>query len=119
MAIMDNPRSVEVLEETTVNKILEMLEPSLREIVHKAVTEGVVHGNHTDTPPRAVHRPKAGGRCAAVWDQLDAMKTASGVVPELQSILKVGKRKRWNANNTRVEYYAWRKAIGVSGRLSH
>ena len=116
MSAFDSPHGREVLEETTVNKILEMLEPSLRSIVHKAVSEGVVHGDHTNATP---HRPKAGGRCAAVWDQLDAMKLSSGVVPELQSILKIGKRKKWNANNTRVEYYAWRKANGVVGRIAN
>jgi hypothetical protein len=122
---------VRVLEETAVHKVLERLEAALGPIVHEAVSEAIVHAMHADgaampkAEPRSfapkgeaveVKLPKEGGLCAAVWTELD--KLAKKGTPELQAILKVGGRKGWNANNTRVEYYRWRQAHGISGRVA-
>ncbi|MFC3162442.1 hypothetical protein [Ciceribacter thiooxidans] len=49
-------------------------------------------------------RPKAGGKCAAVWDHLDVNPTAT--VKELR---EVATAQRWNVNNAVCEFYAWRK----------
>src|SRR4051812_13676745 len=81
---------VRVLEDTAMAKIMEKLEQPLQNIVREAVREAVVHAVHSEgrttslnaLAPRAAprrkrtataeaHRPKAGGRCDAVWKELD------------------------------------------------
>jgi len=123
---------VRVLEETATNKVLEKLEGPLKNIVHEAVAEAIVHAVHAEYPPRKlpaarrratakpeeIRRPKEGGRCDAVWRELDKIRQKRHATPALQDILRVGQKKRWNPNNTRVEYYNWRKANGISGRLT-
>jgi phosphatidylserine decarboxylase len=61
--------------------------------------------------------PRAGGVCAAVWGELDKAQ-ADGKVMSLQEVMKLSKRKKWNDNNTRAEYYRWRRAHGITGRLA-
>lgn len=121
---------VKVLEETATHKVLEKLEEPLRNIVHEAVAEAIVHAVHADPRVRLprrparqrvsteVKRPKEGGRCEKVWKELDRLAAKRDTPPQLQDILRVGERRSWNPNNTRVEYYQWRKANGISGRLS-
>ncbi|MQB43032.1 hypothetical protein [Rhizobium sp. ICMP 5592] len=49
-------------------------------------------------------RPNAGGKCAAVWDYLDANPKAT--VKELR---EAAAGQGWNVNNAVCELYAWRK----------
>jgi hypothetical protein len=68
-----------------------------------------------------VQLPSAGTLCRAVWDALQSMMLhdeASGTatVPTAQEIKAVGERNGWNANNVSIEYYRWRKFMGVTGR---
>lgn len=53
----------------------------------------------------APKRPRAGGKCAAVWDYLDAHPMTT--VKELR---EVAAAQGWNVNNATCELYAWRKA---------
>ena len=56
-------------------------------------------------------RPKAGGKCAAIWEYLDThpMTTA-------KEIREAAEAQGWNVNNAICEIYAWRKFNGVLGR---
>lgn len=124
---------VKVLEQTVETEVLKRIGEPLRAVVHEAVREAIVAASHIEAPAaqasaeeksfapaseaRDPHRPRAGGRCAAVWDELDRISGSKGV-PSLKQILSVGKRRRWNENNTRVEYYQWCKFNGIQGRLS-
>jgi hypothetical protein len=123
----DNDKKiVEVLEKTVTTEVMKRIGVPLQAVVHDAVVEAIAAASHTgEVPAQAepkqvqsadVHRPKAGGRCAAVWDELDRIRTGNGV-PMLSDIMKVGRHLKWNDNNTRVEYYAWRKFHGISGRI--
>ena len=58
-----------------------------------------------------VKRPSAGGACRAVWDFCDAagMPTVAQVKAEAEA-------RGWNANNASIEYYQWRKFMGIRGR---
>lgn len=127
---------VRVLEDTALAKIMEKLEGPLQNIVHEAVHEAIVHATHASGAPinpaalapsvpsrrqraatkTAASRPKAGGLCDAVWKELDKHREKRGV-PSLSDVQKLAKRKHWNPNNARVEYYNWRRANGISGRL--
>lgn len=57
------------------------------------------------------------GRCAQVWKTLDGLYQQNRI-PTVDDILRVGRRRRWNPNNTRTEYYAWRRSHGIFGRMN-
>lgn len=59
-----------------------------------------------------VKRPAAGGRCAAVWDYLDANPGTTA-----KQIREAAEGKGWNVNNAMCELYAWRKFNGITGRV--
>lgn len=54
-------------------------------------------------------RPRAGGKCAAVWDYLDANPMTTG-----KALREVAAAKGWNPNNATCELYAWRKFHGLT-----
>lgn len=109
---------VSVLKNTIHAKVLENLD----HIVDEAVQVAIVHASKVPEAPAMVlsgrtdiSRPKEGGVCAAVWDTLDKMRADEGNVPTLDKVRKVAKRRRWNANNARIEYYRWRAFNGIHG----
>jgi hypothetical protein len=55
-----------------------------------------------------VKRPRAGGKCAAVWVYLDS-QVAKGKVPTIREVLEYAPVHGWNKNNVSAEFYAWRK----------
>jgi hypothetical protein len=106
-----------VLQQTIEAQVMEQLP----RIVHSAIRKGVVAAGKapaaaqeqeaSDTTPKSNARPAEGGRCAKVWEALDSItKDKSGTVPTLQEVQKLARRKRWNANTARVQYYRWRSA---------
>mgnify|MGYP003397738038 CR=1 FL=1 len=101
-------------------EVLKRIEEPLRTVVQDAVKEAITTASKIESedkqPLKAEQqRPKTGGRCAAVWDELDKLNK-NQKVPSLKQIITVGKRKKWNENNTRVEYYQWRRFHGIEGR---
>jgi len=102
--------------------VLAKLAPAIHDAIHVGVQQALAKATQ---PPQAkevtreeqhgVRRPKAGGRCDQVWQQLDSMN-AKGEDPSLQSIVEVARKKGWNENNARVELYQWRKFHGLMGR---
>ncbi|MBA0352027.1 MULTISPECIES: hypothetical protein [Stenotrophomonas] len=58
-----------------------------------------------------VKRPKDGGACAAVWAWLDAHPGAT-----VKDVREAAPEHGWNASNCQIEFYAWRKFNGISGR---
>lgn len=105
-----------VLQQTIESTVSEQLS----RIVHSAIRKGVVAAAKAPTQEKAeaapkqqasTSRPADGGRCAKVWDALDSItKDQSGTPPTLQEVQKLARRKRWNANTARVQYYRWRAA---------
>lgn len=57
-------------------------------------------------------RPKAGGKCAAVWDYLDKHPGTT-----LKEIKAVAEKKGWSVGNAACELYAHRKFNGITGRV--
>jgi len=100
-----------ILEQTIQSKVMEDLQAPLAEIVHGAIRNAInVASQSVPSEPKAVTRPAAGGRCAQVWETLDKTTSEKGEAPTLQEVQKLAKRKRWNANTARVQYYRWRSA---------
>lgn len=106
-----------VLQQTIESNVLEQLQGPLSRIVHSAIRKGVIAASQTpaEAPSEPtvvaevqVTRPADGGLCAKVWDTLDKMLADKKAIPSLQEVQKLAKRKRWNANTARVQYYRWR-----------
>jgi len=82
-----------------------------------ATTPGASSTEAAPTPPRSdcstPKRPRAGGKCAAVWDYLDGhpMTTAA-------ELREVATAQGWNVNNATCELYAWRRAKESAAKQS-
>lgn len=102
----------DVVQAKVLESLSSVVSTAVSEAINLAIGETLLPG---EQPPLAevVNRPKAGGLCAAVWDELDRNKE-KGQVLTLDQVRKLAKRKKWNANNARVEYYRWRAANGVT-----
>lgn len=62
-------------------------------------------------------RPSVGGVCRAVWDACDKVnREEDGRVITSKEIQALAVVHGWNANNASIEYYNWRKFMGVRGR---
>lgn len=65
-----------------------------------------------------VTAPSVGGKCSAVWVACAAMQAHNGgVVPTVAVMRAWGAQHGLNANNVQIEYYNYRKHIGVRGRV--
>lgn len=64
-----------------------------------------------------VKRPSAGGLCRAVWDFCDSVHTAEHT-PAVKEVRLEAEARGWNPNNASIEYYQWRKFMGIRGRLA-
>lgn len=62
-----------------------------------------------------VKRPSAGGMCRAVWDWCDA-HVVDNTIPAAKQVKEAAAQFAWNANNASIEYYNWRKFMGVRAR---
>jgi hypothetical protein len=63
-----------------------------------------------------ITRPSAGGKCRAVWDQLDELRASLGTVPSSKDVKVLAQQNGWNPNNASIEFYQWRKYNGIFGR---
>ena len=107
---------VHLLEQTIHARVLKDLEDPLAEIVHGAVRDAIVTASKNVTllspaskKTKSISRPVSGGRCAKVWDELDKL-VSNGKTPTLQDIQKLAKRKHFNGNTARIQFYRWRSA---------
>ena len=102
------------------DRALKTLRRQLRDAVDQVITTAldVSHGQtkvvNMAVLANQIARPATGGRCAAVWDQLDKVRAqAKGGVPSLGDVRKLAKKHHWNENNARIEYYRWRAFNGI------
>lgn len=59
-------------------------------------------------------RPRAGGKCARVWEIADTISKKTRKPAELAAILEVTDAEELNPGNTRVEYQRWRRFNGLT-----
>lgn len=62
-----------------------------------------------------ITRPRAGGKCAAIWDGLDAIM-AGGTKPTAAQVRELAAAQGWDKTTAQVQFYQWRKFNGISGR---
>lgn len=72
--------------------------PSLKRTASRLLEREVRNG---------VLSPMPGGRCELVWLALDDLHKKGH--SDLQHLKEVSDRKKWNWNNSRTEYYRWKK----------
>lgn len=65
-----------------------------------------------------VKRPSAGGKCAMVWDALDAFVAEEKMQPTIAIVKDIAEDEGWNVTNATIEFYNWRKFNGISGRAA-
>lgn len=63
-----------------------------------------------------VVRPKAGGKCDAVWKIADEISRKKKAPAEAGEVMAAGKEQGLNESNIRAEYQRWRKFNGLTGR---
>lgn len=61
-----------------------------------------------------VRRPGK-GKCADVWNELDAMRADANSIPTIHDVKALSDARGWNMNNTTIEFYGWRKFHGLNG----
>lgn len=76
----------------------------------------------TKAPPivaNGVQRPRAGGKCAAVWEITEALATGEGAtrtMPTIEQVKAAAQAQGLNPTNVSIEYYRCRTFHGVRGR---
>ena len=70
-------------------------------------------------PGRPAHngitRPRAGGKCAAVWEALDVVM-ANGVAPTAARVREMAAEHGFDVTTSQVQFYRWRRYNGIKGR---
>lgn len=133
----NNTKLTTKLEKEIEGLVLQRIAEMLPGVVHDAVHEGVIHiipdsAPAAEQPAKAggaklldvikiekngVVRPPRPGKCLEVWQALDAMYKPKGrkpaVMPTLQQIKDHAIAQGWNESNARVEFYRWKKFMGL------
>lgn len=66
-----------------------------------------------------VQRPRAGGKCAAVWELTEQLAVGEGearTLPTIEQVKAAAKAQGLNETNVSIEYYRCRTFHGVRGR---
>lgn len=66
-----------------------------------------------------VQRPRAGGKCAAVWELTEQMAEGEGdthTLPSIEKVKTAATAQGLNPTNVSIEYYRCRQFHGVRGR---
>lgn len=60
-----------------------------------------------------IRRPLPDSVCGQVWTALDQMH-AAGVVPTAKDVRELATAKTWNPNNASIEFYQWKRFMGLT-----
>jgi hypothetical protein len=63
-----------------------------------------------------VTRPSIGGKCRGIWDELDAQYSVTGGIPTAKAARDALLPDGFDKTTIMVQYYRWRKFMGVEGR---
>jgi hypothetical protein len=102
-------------EKAVLEHLTKVLPAAVHEAVHACLVRNVLAQGGAAPSERkiqnGVREPKHGGKCYTVWAKLDTMRSA-GMEPTLPEVIAMAHAEGWNANNTRIEYYNWRRFHG-------
>jgi hypothetical protein len=118
LAVNGNPIDTDAMIQAAEDEAFKALEPMMRAQLRKSLLRSL--GSAARSAPAEVEspRPREGGKCAMVWSELDRLRAKKNDVPTLADIMVISNAEGWNENNTRVEYYNWRRAAGIHGRVA-
>lgn len=63
-----------------------------------------------------VTRPSKGGVCDEIWSYCEAFFAANGKAPTAKEVKAEGVSKNWSGVTTTIQYYQFRKFMGIRGR---
>lgn len=118
------PVQLAIVTEQVVEKETEQqTKPATNNALAGLVAQATIADTESKTKPagkpkndqpmqNGVKRPKDGGKCAAVWNELD--KIAAQRNPTMADVKKLAADNNWNATNASCEFYAWRKFNGIN-----
>lgn len=129
-----NVNEAKRIEKTVELAVVKAVRSNLKQVVHQAVHKALGSElNQSDVKPKSktkkpslkrtasrlvdrevrngVLSPMPGGRCEAVWLELDALRQKGK--DNLDELRKVSDRKKWNWNNSRTEFYRWKHFHGL------
>lgn len=114
------------IESTVELAVVKAVRHNLRNIVHQALHNALGNELAIEVPVKkksslrqtagrlldrevrnGVLSPLPGGRCDVVWKALDALHVKGK--DNLKELHKVSDRKKWNWNNSRTEFYRWKR----------
>lgn len=104
---MNTVTATKLIKGTVKRSLIEALEQTLDIEIPKALREALKADAARHRPAAPALTTRAPGKCAAIWAELDRLR-AAGKNPELDDVRKLGVRKRWNENTTRIQFYRWR-----------
>lgn len=64
-----------------------------------------------------IKRPSVGGVCRKIWDAADEFNATNKRIPKLKEIKAIATDKGWDLVTTSIQYYTWRKFMGIEGRV--
>lgn len=82
------------------------------------VSTGKANGSAVVTDVRetrnGIKEPKPGGKCAAIWRQMDSM-VKRGKEPHVADARTFAEKKGYNVANAQIEFYRWRAFHAAPG----
>lgn len=64
-----------------------------------------------------IKRPSAGGVCRAIWDAAANFMEVNKRCPKLKEMKAIATENQWDLTTTSIQYYTWRKFMGIEGRV--
>lgn len=107
----ENSEVVELIDcktsSTTVDTGLDQLIEANQSQAKSAKTLPIIIQNDIQAPMKA-------GKCKAVWDACQEYYNNTGCVPSINEVIALPALKDANINNTKIEFYRWRKFNGLN-----
>lgn len=103
------------IEKALLARLTPQLIDAVRETVHLVLAQAPVEAAPSDARRvrNGVTEPPAGGKCRAIWEQLDKLVLSrKGEVPNVTDTMAAARDADLNENNARCEYYYWRRFHG-------
>lgn len=105
------------MEKALLAKLTPQLVEAVRETVHLVLAQApapdVKPPSDTRRVRNGVTEPPVGGKCRAIWEELDKLVLAhKGAVPKVTDVMAAARDSGLNENNARCEYYYWRRFNG-------
>ena len=104
---------VQKLEKTVQAEVMKAVTESIKNVMHEAIGKAIVAASKVPEKLEA-KRPKEGGRCAEVWDELDRL-AKDNHIPTAKEVSEIAQRYGWSPDTVSTQYYQWLWPFYCSG----